>query len=231
MWCQFCPSDETHQIRLHLADSIKFSFFTNCLQLSCSELLTRTLSREEFEMVLELIFVLWLISAMSSALFSFQIATDGEMGSQWKTMTRRWKGRPFRWCASLWLSQAQSGARCIRFVYLLSFPSWCASAFNHFLKTTKLFKRLLSCCVFFSWAVTLDLVWISHISFDYSQSCTNRSYCNTWWEANVITPSCKDLWNAPQSTHMCIYLVIGIGLCKISANCLATSLYSCVLWK
>lgn len=49
---------------------------------------------KQLQMVLELTVVLWLISVTSSSLHSFQITTDGEVGSPWKTMTGRWKAVP-----------------------------------------------------------------------------------------------------------------------------------------
>lgn len=49
---------------------------------------------KQLQMVLELTVVLWLTSVTSSSLHSFQITTDGEVGSPWKTMTGGWKAVP-----------------------------------------------------------------------------------------------------------------------------------------
>lgn len=72
----FCLSGETHQIRFHLHDSIKSSFSMKCLHSDCwvaDQNSFQEKGGKQLEVVLELIFVLWLTLPTSSSCTAFKL--------------------------------------------------------------------------------------------------------------------------------------------------------------
>lgn len=164
----------------HLHNSIKQSFSTRCLiwvALSCRPDLFQGKSKAAVGDGIGADFVLRLILVTPSSLHSFQITTDGELGSPWKAMAKWWR---------MVLSDdvQDFGGRYRDGLGILRHPAAHFSILVHFclpsseikkkkrkkqqsyLKVSKLLGSFS-----FSRAIALHLVWNSHISFDYPPYC------------------------------------------------------------
>lgn len=222
MQFKFCLPGDTHQIRFHWHGSISLPFLCRMPAFGALRVADqnsfKVRARKQFEVVLEMTSVLWLISVVSGSSYSFQIATEGEASSQWKTAARGQR-------QSVQLTQAW-----VRWV--LTFPTRCPAAFHHFLQSpANLFKRPLSYFVL----CFLGSHFRPCVNFTDQfllPSMLQRGPIATRDESlTLIMPPPNILQKAPLWTHVYIYLIIGTRLCKISGSYLASYLHSRVLLK
>lgn len=81
MQFKFCLPGDTHQIRFHWHGSISLPFLCRMPAFGALRVADqnsfKVRARKQFEVVLEMTSVLWLISVVSGSSYSFQIATEG----------------------------------------------------------------------------------------------------------------------------------------------------------